>query len=154
VDSRQVLQRKKEALDAVLPGWRRDMRRPSFAEGVTSCTPLCQPICRQSWLALQQTAASSLSLCLDARECNMPLPSPPAVDFGGSLKQLITELTAAGFNPSARCCVVAEGLLCYLEQVGGQCWALLNDAGLLPRMCCHINRSCRCRRAEPGLKPG
>jgi hypothetical protein len=33
VDSRQAVQRKKEALDALLPGWRRAARRPRFVEG-------------------------------------------------------------------------------------------------------------------------
>lgn len=44
-----------------------------------------------------------------------------AVDFGSdcSLKLLLTELTGAGFDPSERCCVVAEGLLPFLSQVGG-----------------------------------
>jgi O-methyltransferase involved in polyketide biosynthesis len=46
------------------------------------------------------------------------LPSNrPAVDFSGSVKALITELTGAGFDPSLRCTVVAEGLLAYLSQV-------------------------------------
>ena len=124
VDSRQVLQRKKEALDAVLPGWRRDLRRPSFAEGVAPCT---RSLCPCNPLA-ESAVAGAANSCLFShlnRVCMrlvaMCLPCPPAVDFGGSLKQLITELTAAGFNPSARCCVVAEGLLCYLEQVGWQC---------------------------------
>ncbi|KAL4857081.1 putative S-adenosyl-L-methionine-dependent methyltransferase [Chlorella vulgaris] len=70
VDSRQAVQRKKEALDALLPGWRRAARRPRFVE----------------------------------------------VDFSGSVKALITELTGAGFDPSLRCTVVAEGLLAYLSQ--------------------------------------
>lgn len=33
VDSRQAVQRKKEALDALLPSWRRAARRPRFVEG-------------------------------------------------------------------------------------------------------------------------
>ncbi|KAI3425332.1 hypothetical protein D9Q98_009096 [Chlorella vulgaris] len=70
VDSRQAVQRKKEALDALLPSWRRAARRPRFVE----------------------------------------------VDFSGSVKALITELTGAGFDPSLRCTVVAEGLLAYLSQ--------------------------------------
>lgn len=40
-----------------------------------------------------------------------------AVDLSSAsaLKLLVTELTgAAGFNPAAHCCVVAEGLLPYL----------------------------------------
>lgn len=42
--------------------------------------------------------------------------SPPPVDLStpSGLKSLITELTAAGFDPSQRCIVIGEGVLPYL----------------------------------------
>lgn len=85
-----------------------------------------------------------------------PPPAPSrrhAVDFGGSLKSLITELTAAGFDPSARCCVLAEGLLPYLSQVGGgqfdvsaSAWFLLSSPPWPPPP--PPNTRCRTRRSR------
>lgn len=51
-------------------------------------------------------------------------PGSPAVDFASdsALKLLLTELTGAGFDPSERCCVVAEGLLPFLSQVRVHIW--------------------------------
>ncbi|PRW33577.1 methyltransferase [Chlorella sorokiniana] len=53
------------------------------------------------------------------------------VDFSSdsSLKLLLTELTGAGFDPSERCCVVAEGLLPFLSQE--QASGLLADLSAL-----------------------
>lgn len=49
-----------------------------------------------------------------------------AVDLlGGSHLELITRLTAEGFDPQRRCCLVAEGLLPYLAP--DACKALLQD---------------------------
>ena len=121
VDSRPALQRKKQLLDEVLLGWRHAALRPRFAEGGSCCR-------QREPYAVQLRGARICALGLPRSTCTLPTSCacsnlPLAVDFGSdsSLKLLLTELTGAGFDPSERCCVVAEGLLPFLSQVGG--WA-------------------------------
>lgn len=105
VDARDVLQRKKEALDAVLgPAWRTAARRPRFVEGKR----------RRPWrlclLASQLARDHACTTCINLGPSLFLLPT---VDFASESGRmcLLTNLTGAGFDPSARCCVVAEGLL-------------------------------------------
>lgn len=59
-----------------------------------------------------------------------------AVDLLAGSLDLIPRLTAAGFDPSRRCCVVGEGLLPYLAPAQGA--ALLADLAALAAPGSHL----------------
>ena len=86
VDSRQVLQRKRETLDAVLPAWRRDLRRPTFAEGAPAplhlhplpltCDPQGEPAVIAAGRDLVNHPASLNCVCVCFAACACPCPCP------------------------------------------------------------------------------
>lgn len=106
--------------------------RCCWAGATRRCAPVLQKVGRAAGqrepYAVQLRGARICALGLPRSACTLPTSCacsnlPLAVDFGSdsSIKLLLTELTGAGFDPSERCCVVAEGLLPFLSQVGG--WA-------------------------------
>lgn len=145
--------RKEAALDAVLPGWRHAAQRPRFVEGkccgavLQRSLPLAPTpsfcIFPSDWPCSQRhlqcgRVLISCPLCLAVLSCHQISLRclSLAVDLLAGSLDLIPRLTAAGFDPSQRCCIVGEGLLPYLSPAQGS--ELLADLAALAAPGSHL----------------